>query len=249
MKKLINIYIKSLKDAFGAICRSWLIIPLSAILLFFSNIILSLLVKIGPSGGFSVGGFLAGMFAIFAMSIFYNFLSIAASPQKLRFSDIKNINFNFFSPILNVAFILFIINILAGALFATNKNLIIILNFIIVILCNPIPECIILKNYYGTETLIESFKFIKNYYIEWFLPYVIFFLPILLINYTEVLLLLGLNDVLIPGNVFYKGSFYLFGLVNFNQLIITIPISFMIALFFSIFRIYLFDALEGRIRK
>lgn len=249
MKKLFKIYLSAIKDSFNAICRSWLIIPFSAILLFVSNIILSLLVRIGPNGGFSVGGFLAGMFTIFAMSIFYHFLSIAASSQKLRFSDIKDINFSFFSPILNVAFILFIVNLLASAIFATNNSLIIILNFVIVILCNPAPECIILKNYYGTETLTESFKFIKNYYIEWFLPYIIFFLPLLLINFNEVLLLFGFNDVLIPGNIFYKGSFYLFNLINFNIPIITILLSFILALFFSIFRIYLFEELDGKIRR
>ena len=99
MKKLFKIYLSAIKNSFNAICRSWLIIPFSAILLFVSNIILSLLVRIGPNGGFSVGGFLAGMFTIFAMSIFYHFLSIAASSQKLRFSDIKDVNFSLFSPL------------------------------------------------------------------------------------------------------------------------------------------------------
>lgn len=244
MKKLFKTYILAIKNTFYAMKRSWVIIPLCAILFFVSSIVTHFLLRISPSSGFSVGGFLAGMFLILALSIFYNWLYVVSSNQKLKFSDIKNLDISFFNPILNVAFILFIVNLLAGTLFATNKNLIIILNFIIVILCNSIPECIILKSLNGTETIVKSFHFIKKNYIEWFLPYIVFFLPLILIDYTKLLVLLGINDVLIPGNTLYKGSAILLSIVNFTNPFIVIPISFVIALFFSIFRIYLYDALD-----
>lgn len=249
MKQLVKIYLSAIKNTYYSLVRSWIIIPFSAILLFISNIIINLLVQIGPSGGFSVGGFLAGMFSIFALNIFYKWIQIVTSGNKLRLQDIKELDCSFFSQILNVAFILFIINLLAGALFVANKSFLIILNFIIVFLCNPVPECIILKNYYGSETLIQSFKFIKSYYIEWFLPYIIFLLPLVIVNFNQVLLLLGMNDVLIPGNTFNKGATVVLNLIGIHNYFVIIPIAFIIALFFSIFRVYLFDALDGKIRK
>ncbi|MGI6680981.1 MAG: hypothetical protein ACOX3T_05840 [Bdellovibrionota bacterium] len=242
--KLLKIYLTALKNTYNALVRSWIIIPFSAILLIASKLILGLLLKLGPSGAsFTVGGFLAGMFAIFALSIFYKWLSITISSSRLRLEDIKDMNFAFFSPILNVAFILFVVNLLAQTLFITNKSLIIIVNFIIIILFNVAPECIILKNYYGTETLAESFNFVKSYYVEWFLPYIIFFLPLIILNPKAVLLMISFNDVLLPSNTFYKGSEMLLMLLPFNNFYATILISYILALFFSIFRIYLFDAL------
>ncbi len=246
---MIKLYLLSIKKAFFDFKRSWLFVPASIVFVTVSSVIFKILLSIGAgSSGFSVGGFLAGMFGILSLSVIYNWIKIVASGQKFNLKHIKDFDISFFDSILNVAFILFIVNLLLGSFSNNNKTILIIVNFLIVILCNPIVETIILKETRGIESFSQSFDFIIKNWIEWFIPQIFVLLPLILLSPKSILIIFGVSDILIPSGITFNGLHVTFNSYNMPPYI-SIFFAFFISLFFVMFRMHLYKELDETTRR
>ena len=105
-----------------------------------------------------------------------------------------------FFAIISVAFLIFIVDFLARPLLGDpgSRWAFWVIQLAIFILLNAVAEVIYIQRAEGIEAMGQSVNFIKENWIEWFTPLLIFFLPLLRINPSEVLVNFAQADPLIP---------------------------------------------------
>lgn len=159
--------------------------------------------------------------------------------RRFRFSDIKTGFSHFLWKVYGVFFIMYIAQLilgLLGNLLGTAAN---ILNILILltafIVFNALPEAIYLKDYRPMDTLTYTMDFIKENWLNWFIPNIIF---------GAVLFLLGVRQF---GTIFSPS------LINnpYAALITMVP-ALVIRIVFSVFMLYrgfLFKLLSTSTRR
>jgi hypothetical protein len=129
-------------------------------------------------GPVSLLGPLAGMFMRLALYLaFSSYLYFAAGTvanQKVDLSDLKKSFVTYFWSLMGLFFVLWIVEIILGAVLGQNPNRAVILrgvDLIAFIVLNPAPEIIYLKGTRGgMDTISNCVKFIQENWIEWFIP-------------------------------------------------------------------------------
>lgn len=132
---------------------------------------------------------------------FLNFLAIAAcassmltlleelvARQRIGFEGLAQTFSRYFSRVITVFFIFWIVRLLLGMIVSQNPQLAwvaIAVNTGIFLVFNAIPEVIYQGNSDGMALLEETFQFVRDNLIEWFLPLAIMLAPFFLIS-TEV---------------------------------------------------------------
>lgn len=107
--------------------------------------------------------------------------------------------------------------------------------FLAFVILNPIPEILYQKHYNPWESITYSFEFVKDNWIEWFIPNAIFLGLIYLVTGQ---ILAGIINFYIPINVLFSSGgiiLYLLGQVIFT--------------FMMIYRGYLFNTLSTSNRR
>jgi len=123
-------------------------------------------------------GPLAGIFLrlalYFGFSSYLYFAAGTVANQKVDLSDLKKSFLAYFWSLMGLFFVLWIVEIILGAVLAQNPNRAVILrgvDLIAFIVLNPAPEIIYLKGTRGgTDTINRSVRFIQENWIEWFIP-------------------------------------------------------------------------------
>lgn len=126
----------------------------------------------------SIGGFLAGILTSLALSALYSsylyFVSEVVSNQKVGLHEVGRSIKAYFWSILNVLFVLFIAQLLLGLMLRGTPQGGLILTglwLVAVVVLNPAPEVIYQRHTYGgLQTLQGSWEFLKENWIEWFVP-------------------------------------------------------------------------------
>lgn len=237
MKKIFNIYLDCLKSSFFDLKRCPLL-PVFIFLLFIAWRIAGVLFSNIPFlNSHFLLGFILGMLGILCITIFYYFISEAALGRKLKFDDLKNLDFSYFNPIISVAFVIFIFQIILQYIIKVDEQILIILNVLVFILFNPVPEVIITKRTDNLETFSLSFDFIKKNWISWFFPQIVLsFIFYLVAPFSkDIILNLNFNDILIPSKFLFFSNYYS---------LIMLFINFFLFVYFCIFRIHLFKRLD-----
>ncbi|WP_425449158.1 hypothetical protein [Dethiothermospora halolimnae] len=130
----------------------------------------------------------------------------------------------------------FIARALQGILpFLSYIALALIIQILVLLLLNPLPEAIYQKHYSSWESIVYAFKFIKDNWIEWFIPNIIFMLILYYSTGTIISDVLAYNT-----GVFFNVS--VFSIVRYllGQLIFS---------FTMIYRGVLFDILSTSNRR
>ncbi len=140
----------------------------------------------------------------------------------------------FIGIVVSLGLDLFVRPILAGAFGPVAYNL--ILNFMLVILFNALPETIYQKSYHPWESIKYSVEFIREHWVEWYLPNTILIGGLILIT-GDVITGIFTTDISI-GIIFNRP----FGLVVY--LIGQLWFSFMM-----IYRGYLYKLLNTSSRR
>lgn len=106
--------------------------------------------------------------------------------NRFTLNDFKQGFMYFIWKVYGVLFIIYVAQLLLSALnsfFGPNASLI---NFIIqigiLVLLNPLPETIYLKGYMPQDTLLYTFDFMKENWLNWVVPNIIFYLIIYFIS-------------------------------------------------------------------
>lgn len=165
----LRLYARCFALAFKGIAKNaWtLVLPMG---LFVAYLLLAVPIsRLGP---------LAGIFLRLAMYFgFSSYLFFAAgivANQRVDLADLKKSFLAYFWSLMGLFFVLWIVEIILGAVLAQNPNRMVILrgvDLLAFIVLNPAPEIIYLKGTRGgMDTISRSVKFIQENWIEWFVP-------------------------------------------------------------------------------
>ena len=123
-------------------------------------------------------GPLSGMFIrlteYFAFSSYLYFAAGTVANQRMDLTDLKKSFLVYFWSLMGLFFVIWIAEILLGAVLGQNPNKGVILSglyLIALVVLNPAPEIIYLKGTRGgMDTITRSVAFIQENWIEWFIP-------------------------------------------------------------------------------
>lgn len=175
-KATLAVYAVALKEAWRGFAKNWripllhvvLIVPLSFL---FQNRALSFMF-----GGFA-GSLIVGMVFAIVLAAYLATVRAAANNDVLLLDEIWGETLGLFNPVISVLFLIFIASFVLGMLFPPA---LVLLNLAIVVVLNPAPEAIIHSRgcsscgSSGLETVQESFDFLRENFLEWFIPWGVF---------------------------------------------------------------------------
>lgn len=247
---LLKIYTECLNQSAALTYKCWLIIP-ATILAFLILIFVS-----GATAGLGMaGGFIAGLFYIAFLTLFYGWIGQAVRKEKISIESLKEFDWSLFSALMSVGFILWIFNMIVSPFASTKETSWIFasISLSLFILLNAVPEVIYIKRYESMDGIKYSFNFIKENWIEWFLPFLILLAPLVLgrpVNFLASLS--GVDpfsagaDPLLPARfIFSQLSKMLDPSLGFLGVILALAVT----VWFMIFRGMLFLKLDGSSRR
>jgi len=178
-----------------------------------------------------IGGmFLAIIYGMIVSHYFYLLNEVTLGVGKCHIQDVKIAVKMYFFKVYGVMFFFFIAQLVLGVFFGGNVvifNVVLILAFI---LLNALPETVYQKHYDTLGSLRYSIDFIKESYIEWFIPNIIF-----------VFIILGLQKLQIGISIF---NFIPSGMISLNfSSILFYFIQQIIFMFVMLYRGMLFNIL------
>ncbi len=250
-RSTLRMYRTSFENALRGLRLNWWL-PLGHILLFgafifFSNIF------VGIFGGL-VASFVLGLVGCLVLSLYLASVESAVDRETVSREALWHRGVQLFSPVLSALFILFILSFLANMAFRSpeTKWLHATLNLVIAVFFNPLPEILYQREGHGTQSLGECLEFVKENFIEWFVPVILIGLPLILIDITGFAGYIITNPISIEG-VFSIFSMAIGALGNFfsftgGYLVLLCLTSFAVYFFF-LFRGNLFKQLHGSSRR
>lgn len=240
IKATFRIYLKALKDSLLSFKKCWrylifhlLIVVVSYLMLFVASLFPGM-----------AGGFIMGLFLAFAVSCYLASLISAFNSEQKSFKTLLQEGAVIFSPVINVFFCFFLINLLLSS-FKQFQGLILFANLIIAIVLNPIPEIILLRPASITDMFSDSFEFIRDNILEWFLPIFVLLLSISFINVDMA------KRILFSFSTDNPLRLIEFLVMNLSLLILK-PFSLLILVityYILLFRLYLFHSLSNSSRR
>ncbi len=242
----LKIYIAALGEAWRGLILNWRCLLLHLLFL----IAFWLLAPVAMLFGGMAGGFILGLILALLFAAYLSTVAAAVQREKVDFGEAWGRAVELFSPVINVLFILFILNLVAGMALNTPDKLWLrqSLNLLVTVLFNPLPEIIYSSRGSGTAAFAESFEFIKENFIEWFIPFLVLLSPLLLqdpAGFKSVLIFVmttsPINILQIFFLTFSGPAFFSFGI----GMLLILPALY----FIFIFRGVLYKELAGTTRR
>lgn len=221
LKDFILINKQTLKKSFSSIKNNWIIIFAGMFYIIFNTFMILLVstLFIGPLrilGGLAVAVISASLISHY-LYLLYNVINY----NKLNIEDFKD-GFTFFlRKVYTIFFYSWIFNLLIslilGAFSGYRYALTLAINITLFILLNALPETLYLKVYNPMESIKYSVEFMKENWVNWFIPNVIMFVLFTLIirNITFSLnmqlfglLLYVIASGLVSFGMIYRGHLY-----------------------------------------
>ncbi len=244
MNSTINLYYRNLKKSLLSLKQCWIIIPASFalfVLFIFLSQSLSLF-------GSMAGGFILAILADLALSFYYRWIYVVIRDKKISFNELIQFDKQLFFKIIGISFFLWILQdlFIYGFSKGVQKDALFLpLNLIVVILLNALPETTYLEDGDAAYSFSKSVEFIKENWIEWFIPIVLMLSPLLAFYSPKFLLLnlAGLN-LLLPGFSLATTWSYL---PTYSYLLMLF--TFILAHWFMIFRGFLYQELSTTTKR
>lgn len=251
MKHLIAptlaLYQTALSKSWSAFMGSVVIIPLAVLLYFLFLQISSIAFTFGIAGRF-----LAGLLFVACLALYLGWIREAVSRGRIRIADLKDWDLSLFQPVMSVAFIFFLAELVLNSIFQQNPDVLSIISLIIGIVLNAIPEIIYQRQTSGLSAFEEAVSFIQENWIEWFLPTLFLLFPLLIHPaFLEILPFIFSGElVLFPGFTALMASNVTFSLfLNSSLAWLASIMSLIFMHFFVIFRGFLFQELFSSSRR
>jgi hypothetical protein len=130
-----------------------------------------------------VGGFLMYLALAACVSSFLAVVAGAVAHDRVRPSDLVPSFSRYLWSIVNVVFVLWIIQLLLGLISQQNASmrwLALAVNAGIFLVCNPLPELIYQGSREGLAMIDEAVQFTRENAVEWLLPIAVLLLPVFL---------------------------------------------------------------------
>lgn len=240
MKQLISVYLSSLKLASGMFIKNWMIIPAIAVA-FFSFLFVSKLVA--PLG--ILGGFINGLLLLSILTYYYSWIKASVDKQSLTPSNMLEFDSALFFQLMSIGFIFWITEaLLLEPMVASSKNIGLYagIKLLVFFLFNCVVEVAYIRGMESVTALQYSLKFVKETWIEWFLPMALIISPALISFPVGVLYSFARTDVMAPGMVVLE-TWRTFTLLDYNMIFEIVAL--VLVHLYTLFRGFLFQSLDS----
>lgn len=246
LRATLRIYRESLVEALRGCLLNWKMVFVHFLYLVLCSVVMRIALAFGPvAGGFVLGFFLAAVLANYLFTV-----SSGVRREKVFFGEVWSQGFELFSPTLSVLFCLFILTFVVDRVLSqADLWLVAVFHLLVAVLFNPIPEIIYTRPGRVFDMLGESFEFIRENFIEWFLPALILGLPLVLVD-PDLAALLGLQ--FITTNPLHMIEYFLMVFYHPVMLLTVAPLvlAFVFCMYFVfIFRGHLYQRLSTSTRR
>lgn len=235
-----KMYLECARDAALMLVKNWFVLIASVAAWIIFEISVSLFARLGYAGGF-----ILGIINVLLLSFYYKWISECVRKNKMKLADYFEFDRNLFSCVINAAFFLYIFMLLTSGISSPWPTACI--NLALFILLNALPEVIYMRGAQGLNVFTDAYVFIKDNWLEWFLPFLIFFSPVLIATPVTFLFMLTSADPLLPVNKFIVLAMIAMQVMLVKNFILII--SLIAATWFMIFRGFLFRELEFGSRR
>lgn len=255
LQTTIRLYHQSLLAAFQSLQHNWILIPVLLVFAIGMVVVTSLVAPLGMIGGFILG-------AVNALAIGAT-LSLTEEAirggRRLRWQDILPSMGQYFWDVISVGFMVwFPLMFLEMGLQANPYQPLIAtaVLFLMFVLLNPVPE-VIYQSRKGSalEIVQESYEFVLENWIEWFLPVAIALAPFGLSFFFQISSQAGRRGGLdfgqlmtLPFSILSQWLSFL-GISSNASFFIVLIVTPLAAVFMLLFRGHLFAALHGSSRR
>ncbi len=251
----LQLYRQALLATWRSLTRNWLLVPAVVILAVLMYLVTGMAMALGM-----IGGLLLGLANAFVVGAFLGLLEQAvASVRTMVWRDLWDVAGNYFWDVITVGFIVWVpLQILELGMQANPYGPAVVsaVFLLLFILLNPVPELI----YQGRsgaplEILKDSYEFVLENWIEWFLPLAVVFAPFGLSFFFSMSSqsgrLIGLDFLQLLGLPFAVLSqwFQYLGLSSSMAVILVLCLTPVGAVLMMLFRGHLYKALTGSSRR
>jgi len=254
VRATIQLYQQALSSTITSFTRSWLLVV--AVML----LTLAMFAVTGVAASLGIlGGFLLGAANAFAMGMFLALVEQAVlSTRRMVWDDIWSAAGQYFWDVITIGFMIWVpLQILELGMQANPYGPMIISGvfLLLFLLLNPVPEILYQRHYGGSlDTLKESYEFVQENWIEWFLPLAIILAPFGLTFFFMISSQggrIGLDFfqlLRLPFSILTSGFLYL-GMSNSMASILVLLLTPLGVVFMMLFRGHLFAGLHGSSRR
>lgn len=234
MNSIFTMYKRCFFEANQDFIRNWRIIVALVPIPFLYAFIMPLLAPLGI-----IGQFLSAVANLALLTMYYYWIESSFNRKPLNINEILYFNKELFFSVLSTAFVLFLVNLILStfAHISEDSFLLLAVNLIVFIIFNPIAEVTYNDLPQGYAAFPKSFEFIRSYWIEWFIPVAVIFLPLILVP-KEIALILSTASPLFPASIVFTS------LTNIHPLAVILALP--LAHWYMLFRGRLYNALWGR---
>jgi hypothetical protein len=239
---LVKIYMLAALDASQRIRGSWSAIVGLLALALGLLLINTVSVHLGI-----LGGFLQSIYQAVAITYYLGWLRESSQFRRLRFSELKSFDWGLFQSVISILFILYLLQ-WGVVMLTTGMNAgwaFAILQMLVVVLLNSLPETLYLTRRDGMDGIQESFSFTTANWIEWYLPYLIILSPLLLMGGYSLPTILAQTHIFSPALAVISVPAILFPGLQ----VLVLPLGLILSHWFMLFRAKLYQELEGGSRR
>jgi hypothetical protein len=193
----LQMYRQAATETWQKITRNWWVglLPLLYVA------ILSLAMAFMPPLGI-LGGFLLGLLYAFCISSYLYFLEGVINGERMRPQELLESWRPYFGPAITILFLLFPVQLTLSLtqpqLLESESGIPFIIQLLVLVILNAVPEIIYIARQEGLSLLQESIDFLRENWIEWFLPLVVFTLFCLVSPLPYVVTPLHVGSLAIP---------------------------------------------------
>ena len=251
----IQLYRQALLATWRSLTGNWVLVPAVMILAVFMYVVTGVAMAFGM-----LGGLLLGVANAFVVGVFLGLLEqavVGARPMVWR--DLWDVAGSYFWDVITVGFIVWMpLQILELGMQANPYGPAIVsaVFLLLFILLNPVPELIYQgRSGASLEILKDSYEFVLENWIEWFLPLAVVFAPFGLSFFFSISSrsgrLIGLDFFQLLGLPFAVLSqwFQYLGLSSSTAMILVLCLTPVGAVLMMLFRGHLYKALTGSSRR
>ena len=255
VRATLELYRQAIRATFASLTRNWILIVAVLVLAILMFLITGVAMSLGMLGGFLLGA--ANAFAVGALLSLLEQAVLTTRP--MTWQDLWQAFGHYFWDVITIGFIVWVpLQFLEIGMQANPYGPAIVsaVFFLLFLLLNPVPE-IIYQARLGSplDSLKESYEFVLENWIEWFLPLAIVLAPFGLTFFFGISSqggrLIGLDFLHLLQLPFAVLS-QLFEILGFSSSLATVMVLILTPIglvFMMLFRGFLFSALHGSSRR
>lgn len=197
LKDILDVNIEAFKRTIKGIKY----VPLLAVILIifnvFQSIISSILITNNQASNFILG-FARYIIEVAFLSALINILDDLINYNRFNLSKVIDGFTRYMSPLMNTLFIIYVVELLIDLTIGSFSFVLRTISYILILVFrSPLNETIYIANSWGMPAIYDIFDFLKNNFLHWILPLILFVVVELYFNIYTSILLFNLSFILL----------------------------------------------------